>query len=152
MLVDRLNALQSADILRRSHLFEGRYENLYLNEKRIPQITRLRELACQHAAEVLGLKPEALTAGCWLNDMPPGSVTLTQCHDDDDELLSGVYYIDVPEHSGHLVLHHEGEQVSVTPEAGKFVFFSPAIPHEVTRNASTRHRLSLGFNFGPARI
>lgn len=94
---------------------------------------------------------ERLQAGCWLNAMPPGSVTLLHSHDDDDELLSGVYYIQVPDRAGRLVLHHAGGRVTVEPEAGKFVFFDPAIPHEVTRNESAQTRLSLGFNFGPTR-
>ena len=146
----RLSQLQNDDIRERSHLFEGRYENIYLNEQRIPQLIEIKALARDLAADILGMDASCLAVGCWLNDMGPGSVTLSHAHDDYDELLSGVYYVTVPENSGELVLHHEGARISIIPEAGNFIFFSPGMPHEVTRNYSEQHRLSLGFNFGPS--
>ncbi|MCK4710140.1 MAG: hypothetical protein KAU21_16095, partial [Gammaproteobacteria bacterium] len=69
-------------------------------------------------------------------------------HDDDDELMSGVYYVTVPESSGQLLLGIAGHHITIEPEAGKMVFFKPNVIHEVSKNLSTHHRLSIGMNFG----
>jgi hypothetical protein len=69
-------------------------------------------------------------------------------HNDDDELLSGVYYLQAPENSGKLTLYHAQEAVTVDPEAGKLVLFSSSDEHEVSRNLSQETRLSIGINFG----
>ena len=94
---------------------------------------------------------DELQAGCWFNHMPPGAVTTLHSHDDDDELLSAVYYVSVPENSGSLVIHQHDEQHVITPVEGKFVFFAPDVAHEVSENLSTRERLSIGINFGRRR-
>lgn len=70
-------------------------------------------------------------------------------HDDNDELLSGVYYVAAPPGSGRLLIHAGGPRLAVVPEPGLFVFFPPEIPHEVEVNESQGQRLSLAMNFGP---
>ena len=80
--------------------------------------------------------------------MPPGSMTTLHTHDDYDELLSGVYYVRVPEDSGDLIIHHASEKIVISPTTGDFIFFNPDTRHEVTRNNSRQHRLSIGINFG----
>jgi ectoine hydroxylase-related dioxygenase (phytanoyl-CoA dioxygenase family) len=70
-----------------------------------------------------------------------------------DELLSAVYYVEVPEDSGNLVIYEKipGEdprKIEIAPAAGEFVFFKPDVAHEVTRNNSSQSRLSIGLNFG----
>ena len=143
-----LDHQHDADI-KRTHLFNGRYENIYLTTRHIPQIRELLDEACVHASRILGM--DELQAGCWFNLMPPGAVTTLHSHDDDDELLSAVYYVSVPENSGSLVIHQHGEQHVITPEEGKFVFFAPDLAHEVSENLSTCDRLSIGINFGRRR-
>jgi uncharacterized protein (TIGR02466 family) len=145
-----LNHYQREDI-RKTHLFAGRYENIYLTEQHIQALGPLIAEAIHHAEDILQL--EKLRAGFWFNFMPPGSTTTLHTHDDDDELLSGVYYVEVAENSGNLVLYdksgrHAPRKHEITPVAGEFVFFGPDVPHEVTRNNSTQSRLSIGFNFG----
>ena len=133
---------------RKSHLFNGRYENVYITSEQLPELSVLLDEAREHACRILGL-PE-LRAGCWFNHMPPGAVTTAHCHDDDDELLSAAYYVSVPKDSGQLIVHCGGEPIAITPEPGMFAFFSPRLMHEVTQNRSDRERLSIGINFGPA--
>ena len=135
--------------VRRTHLFNGRYENIYLDVDRIPQIRELLDEACGHAGRILGT--DRLQAGCWFNYMPPAAVTTLHSHDDDDELLSAVYYVEVPEDSGVLLIHQHGRRHAISPQAGKFVFFAPDVPHEVSENRSSRARLSIGINFGRRR-
>lgn len=134
-----------ADV-KRSHLFNGRYENIYLNETQIPELTQLLNLACTHASQILG--QSKIQAGCWFNHMPRGSITLPHRHDDNDELLSAVYYLEAPENSGDLIIHAPGANISITPKTGMFIFFKPDVVHEVSENKSQLSRLSIGINFG----
>lgn len=145
-----LNHYQRDDI-RKTHLFGGRYENIYLTEQHIPALGSLITEATKHAEDILQRKN--LRAGYWLNFMPPGSTTTLHTHDDDDELLSAVYYVAVTKHSGNLILYEKStmpapRKIEITPEAGAFIFFKPDVPHEVSTNNSSQSRLSIGFNFG----
>jgi len=143
--------LQNETDIRKTHLFDGRYENIYLNEEHIPELAPLIKSAVKSAETIL--KIQNLRAGYWFNYMPPGSSTTLHTHDDDDELLSGVYYVHVPENSGNLVIYDDAQdntskKIEITPDAGQFIFFKPGARHEVSRNLSSEHRLSIGMNFG----
>ena len=145
-----INHYQRDDV-RKTHLFEGRYENIYLTEQHIPELAPLIVEVTRYAEELLHINN--LRAGFWFNFMPPGSTTTLHTHDDDDELLSAVYYVDVPEDSGNLVIYEnlvaaDSRKIEIAPVAGEFVFFKPDIAHEVSRNNSSKSRLSIGFNFG----
>ncbi len=133
--------------VRRSHLFNNRYENIYLTGDDIPELKILLAEAIEQAKNIIGAAE--LRAGCWFNAMPPGAITTRHSHDDDDELLSGVYYVQVPPDSGDLILHDAEPPTRITPVAGQLIFFPPDIDHEVTRNNSSEDRLSIGMNFGP---
>jgi len=135
----------------RTHFFAGRYENIYLGLDKVPAMQTVMQQAKHFASEILGSN-EILQAGYWFNLMAPGDTTTLHTHDDDDERLSGVYYIDVPEDSGDLVLHAGSNKVHVTPVAGRFVFFAPDLPHEVTENCAKTTRLSVGMNFGVKQL
>jgi hypothetical protein len=146
LLAGFLNHSEDTDI-KRTHLFHGRYENIYLDETHIPELKILLDEASAHASNILN--QNNINAGCWFNHMPPGSVTLPHSHNDDDELLSAVYYVEVPKNSGNLIIHANGDDVRITPRAGIFVFFKPDVVHEVSINNSQLDRLSIGINFGP---
>ena len=134
---------------RSSHFYQGRYENVYIGRDLIPQIDQVLQPARVAAAAILQVNVETLKAGLWFNAMPPGSRTLKHAHDDDDELLSAVYYVSVPENSGHLVLYAGHFCTHVMPQSGMLVFFPPSVQHEVSENCSNELRLSLGINIGP---
>ena len=82
--------------------------------------------------------------------------TLTHNHIEKEDYegtknLSGVYYIQVPEKSGHFVLHypfnsHVTHQFAVMPKTSEFFLFSSAMDHHVTRNLSNELRISVSFN------
>jgi hypothetical protein len=84
--------------------------------------------------------------------MPPGAVTTVHSHDDYDELLSGVYYVSVPQNSGNLIIQQQNRQYVITPQQGMFVFFAPDALHEVSENMSAEDRLSIGINFGKRKV
>ena len=147
-----LNHYQRDDV-HKTHLFDGRYENIYLTEQHIPALGSLIIEATKHAEDIVQFKN--LRAGFWFNYMPPGSTTTLHTHDDDDELLSAVYYVAVTENAGNLILYETSDmpepgKIEITPVAGEFIFFKPDVPHEVSRNNSSKSRLSIGFNFGQA--
>ncbi|MDO8350777.1 MAG: putative 2OG-Fe(II) oxygenase [Gallionella sp.] len=149
-IMDIYGGLREQDMLRRSHFFGGRFENLYLDHERIPALGPVLAQATTFAANLLELPKQALKRGFWFNDMGPGQATSKHDHDEYDELLSAVYYIHVPENSGNLIIHDRHSQTEVTPESGMFVFFAPAVLHSVSSNQSGERRLSIGMNFGPA--
>ncbi|WP_456404511.1 2OG-Fe(II) oxygenase, partial [Thiolapillus sp.] len=135
---------------RQSHLFHGRYENLYIDRERMPSMRLLLNAAAQRAAAILGVSASQLKYGFWFNLMQPGRVTSLYSHDKDDELLSCVYYLDAPQGSGNLVLNLAEGRKTIVPENGMFVFLPPQLEHEVTENRRSSARLSLVINFGPA--
>ena len=144
----RIELLPEEDIVRRHHFLGGRYENLYVAIESIPEIRVILDLATALASHILNRPKQELRMGWWLNIMRPGDITFAHTHDADDELLSGVYYIDAPPDSGSLVLIDGAQREEVRPRAGMYIFFSPETLHEVTRNESGQVRISVGFNFG----
>ena len=133
--------------IKRSHFFNNRYENIYIDKTLIPELTPILAFANQCAQKTLGISRN-LDIGFWFNDMPPASVTLPHTHDDDDELLSGVYYVNVPANSGDLVLFNHNDKKLITPQEGRLILFKADCLHEVTTNNSSLNRLSIGMNFG----
>ena len=66
--------------------------------------------------------------------------------------VSGVYYVQVPEKSGHLVFlyphnSHVTNKYPIMPRAGEFFLFPSTMDHHVTRNLSDDVRISVSFNF-----
>ena len=146
-LIDRFETLCEDPVTRHSHWFEGRFENIYIDRERLPELAPVgaRVLACARA--VLGR--EDLKYGFWFNRMGPGHRTTLHDHQENDELLSAVLYLTAPRGSGDLVLRDAPVSVRITPEAGLLVLFPPNMPHEVETNRSDAVRLSMAFNFGP---
>ncbi|MDH5484283.1 MAG: 2OG-Fe(II) oxygenase family protein [Gammaproteobacteria bacterium] len=136
--------------IKRTHFFGGRYENIYIDSNSIPEIDTVLNTAIKHAAEILSMPATGLKAGLWFNAMGKGEVTTAHRHDDDDELLSAVYYVQIPDQSGQITLFEKNFSISVKPEAGMFVFFPPDMLHDVSANLNDEMRLSLGINIGPA--
>lgn len=135
---------------KKTHFFNNRFENIYIDSNKIPETRTILDTVIKYAAEILGIPATQLKAGLWFNAMGKGDITLPHRHDDDDELLSAVYYVRIPDNSGKLILTHRNFRTEVTPEEGMFVFFPADMLHEVTANQNTEMRLSLGINIGPA--
>ena len=150
-VLKKFEQLSDDDFKEKTHLFNGRYENIYLESNKIPELKVIIDTAMENAASILNIKREKLASGFWLNAMGAGDVTTAHTHDDDDELLSCVYYIKVPEHSGDLIIIKKNEKIIIEPKEGNFIFFTPDTLHEVTENTSKKIRLSIAFNFGLSR-
>ncbi len=150
-ILEKFECLNDADFKEKTHLFNGRYENIYLDENKIPELSLIINTATENAANILNVDKEKLVYGFWLNLMNAGDTTTAHTHDDDDELLSCVYYIRVPENSGDLIITENKNKTEIKAEEGVFVFFSPSTLHEVSENKSKEVRLSVAFNFGLMR-
>lgn len=148
----RFSELAGTECVRRTHFFGGRFENTYIDARDIPEIAPLISQVKELTAQFLRLESADLKVGFWFNVMEPGQRTLPHHHDENDELLSAVYYIRVPENSGDLILHLGGDCLRIRPQEGKLVMFAPAVVHEVTPNLSQELRLSVAFNVGPAEL
>ena len=133
---------------RQTHYFAGRFENIYIDIARLPELSALLQQVREVAGNILHLSPQKLRIGFWFNEMAPGQITLKHSHDDDDELLSAVYYVSVPEKSGDLVLSDAQGKVCIQPCEGNLILFKPDLPHEVEENKSDQTRLSIGINIG----
>ena len=145
-LLQQFLANYQRDDVERTHLFNGRYENTYLNKQHIAELSELEAEAKKFANQILGTS--YIDIGYWFNHMPAGAVTTAHRHDDDDEMLSAAYYISVPENSGDIIIQTKNEPIKITPQEGSFIFFKPNMVHEVTENLSQENRLSIGINFG----
>jgi uncharacterized RmlC-like cupin family protein len=136
-------ALDEGAFTQRSHHIGGRFENLYLDRTRIPEVDEVLAHAERCAREVLGMGSLPLRSGFWLNVQGPGHATSAHTHDENDELLSGVYYVSVPAQSGNLILLDSYREIRVAPAPGMFLSFPPALPHRVETNRSQQERFSI---------
>ncbi|MEN8174270.1 MAG: hypothetical protein ABFS23_00815, partial [Pseudomonadota bacterium] len=119
-LIAGFERLREAPETRRSHLFGGRYENIYPPRAALPEIEPLIALVEETATGLLTLEGP-LRTGFWFNEMQPGQRTTLHSHDDDDELMSAVYYVTAPQNCGRLLFHQDPATLSITPDAGMLV-------------------------------
>lgn len=149
-LTEEILELNDQQIIKKTHFFSGRYENIYVAKNSVTGLKQIIHQAHQYAAEILDRNINELKIGFWINIMQKGHTTTLHRHDDDDELLSGVYYVRVPENSGQFVYHVDGQKHALMPEQGAFLFFTPSLLHEVTEHQSDQARISIAFNIGPS--
>lgn len=131
---------------RHSHLELGRYENTYIEQDAVPEVDALVAAALSGARQILQV--ENLKYGFWFNAMEPGDKTARHNHDEEDELLSCVYYVTAPPDCGDLILFEPWGHMAVSPIEGHLLYFSPNLAHAVEENRSGQQRLSIAFNFG----
>ena len=143
----------------------GSYENNDYEILKRPEFSELKKVISDHMDafwyQVLSYnhyKWEFTTT--WVNKNPRG--TYHNLHKHPNSVVSGVYYIDVPENSSGLTFHDPRErhlrlkpsneneftatQAVVSVSSGDIVLFPSDIYHEVTKNESDGVRISLAFN------
>lgn len=146
-LISAYQREKGAEDLRRTHHFGGRFENVYIPAERLAEFGPVNDFVRHNAMQILGR--HSLRQGFWFNEMHPGHRTSLHSHEELDELLSAVYYIQCPPDSGKLLLHDDDALITITPRPGMLVLFPPDLPHEVEENQAQTFRLSVAFNFGP---
>jgi len=132
----------------KTHHFMGRFENTYLPVEQLPSLPSIIASIVNCAVKITGVDEDRLQYGFWFNEMHPGHKTSLHTHEENDELLSAVYYITAPKESGDLVVKSLNGDVHHKAVAGRAYFFKPDLPHSVTENLSQTMRLSVAFNFG----
>lgn len=126
----------------------GRFENTYIPENQIPAIRTILDMGLFYATEILQIPPAELRRGFWFNEMHQGHKTTLHTHEEEDELLSAVYYIQAAENAGDLIVRNGVDSVHLQPVAGRMILFRPEVPHEVETNNTDVLRLSVAINFG----
>jgi uncharacterized protein (TIGR02466 family) len=142
--------------------------NIYSHHENMPNINRLIESINKHSKIIFdnyGVKEKYIAniEGIWLNINTPGSSNGTHIHT--DSILSGIYYVRVPEDSGDLVFQNNLTQAYINgtflkedtditkpsahykPVEGAVIIFPSWIPHYVLANNSDKDRISIAFNF-----
>jgi len=102
-------------------------------------------------------KKELKLSSFWAHIHEKNMSTVTHNHAEKDDYegaiyVSGVYYVQVPKKSGHLVLlypynKYVTKTCPVMPSTGEFFLFPSTMDHYVTRNLSDDLRISVSFNF-----
>jgi uncharacterized RmlC-like cupin family protein len=147
-ILEQYSTLCVNDQLKRTHFFMGRFENTYIPEQQIPAIQAVLDMGRFYARQILTEDVDQMKMGFWFNEMKPGHETSLHTHEEYDEKLSAVYYIQSATNSGDLIIHEKGKQLAFTPEAGRMILFAPEVPHHVEKNLSSIQRLSVALNFG----
>jgi uncharacterized protein (TIGR02466 family) len=144
-------------------------DNLHKNEK----IQRLLGVISQSILAIVNelewdldqIKP--VINHCWAMVMP--KYAFSSLHHHPNAVLSGVYYVKVPEHSGDLYFHdpRAGSQILLPPlrkqtvwtlgkvrfkpKEGMLVIFPSWFWHGVEPNLSEECRISISFNIGVSK-
>ena len=136
-----------------SHFIQKRWENIYLDPALVPAVLPVFSLAVSFSRqaydqkliiphELLGFKHNEF----WFNIAKPGESTGVHNHKD-KSTLSGVFYLQIPEKSGHLFFKKgKSHEVEFQVKTGQMVLFPSILNHYVSENRSKSTRISLAFN------
>jgi uncharacterized protein (TIGR02466 family) len=112
-------------------------------------------------AETWGIKKSITLKNFWINQHDQYDYGMSHLHP--EGLISGVYYIQVPNNSGRIVFERpdiqesffEGDiinqynykEFSVDSAVGTCILFPSYLKHRIEQNLSTESRISLSFNY-----
>lgn len=142
----------------------GGYQSQKFDFRKTPLFCAALTDTIKQVAEELMIKPECkiIVTDCWANINYPGSYNQKHIHF--NSMLSGVYYLSVPEKAGRIVFTDPRTQAYIitlpvtqktgltsrhirrTPQEGEFVIFPSWIEHGVEVNESEKERVSVAFN------
>ena len=80
----------------------------------------------------------------WFCINPPGSYN--EWHNHSGIPVSGVIYIQTPQHSGNIVFKNNESTYTIVPYKGLMIQFPGDLDHQVTVNNSKEDRIALVFN------
>ena len=153
-IIDQVD--QNKENLTFSHKINGRWENQYLSIDHVPQLKKIFHFACKVGKKIIGeplvvpYKEMGLPMDeFWFNIARPGESTGWHDHKD-RSVLSGVYYLKVPDNAGDILFRkrdkNETVEWKIRSETGKLILFHSNIEHAVTINKSNHDRISVAFN------
>lgn len=153
-IIDQVD--QNKENLTFSHKINGRWENQYLSIDHVPQLKKIFHFACKVGKKIIG-KPLVVPYKemglpmdeFWFNIARPGESTGWHDHKD-RSVLSGVYYLKVPDNAGDILFRKRDKdkivEWNIRSETGKLILFYSNIEHSVTINKSNHDRISIAFN------
>lgn len=153
-IIDQVD--QNEENLTFSHKINGRWENQYLSIDHVPQLKKIFHFACKVGKKIIG-KPLVVPYKemglpmdeFWFNIARPGESTGWHDHKD-RSVLSGVYYLKVPDNAGDILFRKRDKdkivEWNIRSETGKLILFHSNIEHSVTINKSNHDRISIAFN------
>ena len=153
-IIDQVD--QNKENLTFSHKINGRWENQYLSIDHVPQLKKIFHFACKVGKKIIG-KPLVVPYKemglpmdeFWFNIARPGESTGWHDHKD-KSVLSGVYYLKVPDNAGDILFRKRDKdkivEWNIRSETGKLILFHSNIEHSVTINKSNHDRISIAFN------
>ena len=153
-IIDQVD--QNKENLTFSHKINGRWENQYLSIDHVPQLKKIFHFACKVGKKIIGkslvvpYKEMGLPMDeFWFNIARPGESTGWHDHKD-RSVLSGVYYLKVPDNAGDILFRKRDKdkivEWNIRSETGKLILFHSNIEHSVTINKSNHDRISIAFN------
>ena len=153
-IIDQVD--QNKENLTFSHKINDRWENQYLSIDHVPQLKKIFHFACKVGKKIIG-KPLVVPYKemglpmdeFWFNIARPGESTGWHDHKD-RSVLSGVYYLKVPDNAGDILFRKRDKdkivEWNIRSETGKLILFHSNIEHSVTINKSNHDRISIAFN------
>tara|TARA_B100001250_G_scaffold407633_1_gene428717 strand:- start:699 stop:1289 length:591 start_codon:yes stop_codon:yes gene_type:complete len=140
----------------RSHKINHRWENQYLNFHIVPEVQKIFTLVSEYLKnhDLPSLLVPHSGNGFpvdefWFNIMEPGDSTGWHNHKE-QAFMSGVYYLQVPKNSGHLLFrmkkNNEFIYNPIEVKTGKMILFPSYLDHSVEENKSNKIRISISFN------
>lgn len=127
-------------------------EDLHIRHDNIKTLmSKVEEIIKEH----FGLDVEVKDS--WINVNGPGGFNYEHTH---AGIISGCFYVHVPEGSGDIVFHNPAIRAEhapviqqynerymyVTPESGDLLVFPPWVTHHVEPNPTSINRISISFN------
>ena len=125
--------------------------NTHFEDTRCPESPVVQKIIAEIAEAFKGVTQlDLILMDCWSHIHEKGMSTNQHSHYPHD--VSAVYYVKVPEGSGHIVFHptsnpYHPSRIPFKPEEKTFFIFPSFLDHSVTRNQSDEKRISLSFNF-----
>ena len=140
-------------------------EDYFLDSGKPPQVEHIIRVLDAHVKDCArqASLPPLRICNFWFNVNPKGSYNTL--HNHQDSILSGVYYIDIPdENMGNIEFHRDDEaqyyipenldrytqftstKATYKPETGLLLIFPSWLKHFVQGNQSEHLRISMSFN------
>jgi uncharacterized protein (TIGR02466 family) len=140
-------------------------EDYFLDSGKPPQVEHMIRVLDAHVKDCArqASLPPLRICNFWFNVNPKGSYNTL--HNHQDSILSGVYYIDIPdENMGNIEFHRDDEaqyyipenldrytqftstKATYKPETGLLLIFPSWLKHFVQGNQSEHLRISMSFN------
>lgn len=168
------NAAIKAHVLETKNKSEGKKatnqlgwqsEDYLLDTAKPPQVEHMIRALNSHLKDCArqASLPALRICNFWFNVNPKGSYNTL--HNHQSSVLSGVYYIDIPdENMGNIEFHRDDEaqyyipenldrytqftstKATYKPETGLLLIFPSWLRHFVHSNQSEKHRISMSFN------